>query len=292
LKSLAIQPAVVSSGPHVRCAWSDTPPLIVYSHTSWTILKNGGGGDHGTAKSLVQHYKAAKNEHSVTDAVAVVNQYFQKSMEAWLIDCLAVPLRRNTRIIVVYPSPKFQGVRQDEAERHITNALPGTMAGRVAAIIDAEVNKEIIQIARAGRTALNRVQRLLYQPKFEGRVDPKAVYILVDDAYTLGGTLAALRSHIVTNGGTVGAVCVLCNGTGSSVPFGIKDTQVLDIKKNYGSGIEDYWKKEVGHDVDNLTYNEGDFLLDWARERLSKGDFSSLLQQFRKRIDSARTRGK
>jgi hypothetical protein len=292
LKSLATQSALNSSGPHVRCAWSETPPLMVHTHTSWTVLKSGGRGDHGTAKSLVEHYQAAKNKNSVPDAIAVVKQYFNQSVLTCLIDCLTVPIRRKTRIIVVYPSPKFQGVGQDKAERHITNALPGTMAGAVAAMIGAEVNEDIIQVARAGRTALKRVQRFLYQPKFEGSVDPKAVYILVDDVYTLGGTLAALRSHIVTNGGTVGAVCVLCNGTGSPAPFGVESTQVLDIKKYYGSDVEGYWKKEVGHDVEYLTYNEGAFLFDWAKDRLREGYREPLLQCLRERLDSARATGK
>jgi hypothetical protein len=280
-------------GPHYRHAWNEDPALRVRPHSYWTLVANGGGGDHGSAAALKQHYAAAKKEFSVESAIALILHYFNERAMDGLFDDIKGAIMRELPLIVVHPTPKFQDVdHSKESGRYITNALPSVLAGIIAKHFGAIVDESIIQTARPGRTVLNRIQRFLYQPRFEGAVDPKAVYILVDDAYTLGGTLATLRSHIVGNGGTVGAVCVLCNKTGSPVPFAISDTQVSDIHNLYGLEVEAFWREKVGHDVRLLTYNEGAFLGEWSADRLREGASPPLLQRLRERFDSARATGK
>ena len=280
-------------GPHYRHAWNEDPALRVLPHSRWTMVANGGGGDHGSAAALKQHYVAAKNEYSVESAISLIMHYLNDRTMDGLLEDLKGAIIRGTPLIVVYPTPKFQDVDlSQETGRYISNALPGALAGIIAKRFGASVDQNIIQIARPGRTVLNRIQRFLYQPRFEGAVDVKAVYILVDDAYTLGGTLATLRSHIVGNGGTVGAVCVLCNQTGHPVPFAISDTQVSDISELYGLEVEAFWREKVGHDVRLLTYNEGVFLGEWSTDRLREGAEPPLLQHLRERFDSARATGK
>jgi len=280
-------------GSHYRHAWNENPALRVRPHSHWALVASGGGGDHGSAAALKQHYVAAKNEFSVESAISLILHYLNKRVLDSLLDDLKGAIMRGIPLVVVYPTPKFQGVDlSKEAGRHISNALPGVLAGMIARHFGASVDENIIQTARPGRTVLNRIQRFLYQPRFGGPVDPKAVYILVDDAYTLGGPLATLRSHIVGNGGTVGAVCVLCNETGHTVPFAISDAQVSDISGLYGLEVEEFWREKVGHDVRLLTYNEGVFLGEWSAARLREGAKIPLLQHLRARFDSARATGK
>lgn len=280
-------------GPHFRCSWHETPPLQVLPHTTWAVVKNGGGGDIGSAGSLVQHYNKAKNEHSVDDAIAVIENYWDANVVTQLIEVLNEPLRRNIPLIVVFPTPKFQDTGAGAIDgKFITNALPGVLADYIALNFSATVETGITQKARPGKTSLNGIQRFLYQPKFIGAVRSDAMYILVDDAYTHGGTLATLRSHIVENGGTVAAVCVLCNKTGKPVSFPVTDEQVTEIKSFYGSDVGEFWKEQVGHHVTLLTHNEALFLEDWAKARFRERVKPPLLQRLRARFDSARATGK
>ncbi len=279
-------------GPHYRHAWNEEPALRILPHAAWALVSNGGGGDQGSAATLRQQYAAAKNDFSMESAAKLIEHYLDEGIIDSLFEDLTGAIRRGLPLIVVYPTPKFQDVDlSGEKGRYITNALPGVLAGMIAKRFGATLDENILQIARPGRTVLKRIQRFLYQPKFEGPVDAKAVYILVDDAYTLGGTLATLRSHIVSSGGTVGAVCVLCNQTGKPVPFAVSDGQVTRINEVYGPDAGAFWKEQVGHDVRLLTYNEGVFLGEWAEDRIREGAKSPLLQRLRERFDSARATG-
>ncbi len=112
---------------------------------------------------------------------------------------------------------------------------------------------------------MNLVQRFLYQPSFEGHVDPDAVYVIADDNLTLGATVAMLRTHIVANGGTVGAVCALCSGNGEDLTFSIAKSTLNVLLSRYGPSINELWTGEIGHEVSALTDREGSALGEFAR---------------------------
>jgi MFS family permease len=53
------------------------------------------------------------------------------------------------------------------------------------------------------------------KPVFTGLVQSGAAYILIDDVITTGGTIAALREFVVSQGGRVVAVVALAYAIGS-----------------------------------------------------------------------------
>lgn len=273
-------------GPHLRMPWSENPALMVMSHAMWSDVRSGRKNT-----CLAEKYRLAKKCYDVNAAADVIEALWNEDVINTLFEQISSYLMRGIRIIVVYPTPKFQ--EEDCSEtvgRNITNALPFMLATRLSQLLNAETSGEIIQTARPGRTTLKGHARFLYQPRFEGAVETKAVYILVDDAYSRGGTLAALRSHIVSNGGTVGAVCVLTNKDGKPWRFPISDQQVHEISKLYGREINNFIQEQVGHDICDLTESEGSFLIEWP-ESLPRNNKIPLLQRLREKFDSIRSTG-
>ena len=84
------------------------------------------------------------------------------------------------------------------------------------------------------RKHMNAMERLLCQPLFIGRVKSKTDYIIVDDIVTQGGTVGALRKHILTGGGRVVAVTALAYALGSkTLAPTVKNICCLEKKFGY-----------------------------------------------------------
>lgn len=116
-------------------------------------------------------------------------------------------MQRGTPIVCVIPHAPFYDATSGGAylpmRPKVTNALPIQYAAHLSQALDAEIDNEIIQKARVGRTSLTAFERLLWQPSFDGAVRRDVAYIIVDDVLTHGGTIAALRHHILQAGGTI-----------------------------------------------------------------------------------------
>jgi hypothetical protein len=59
------------------------------------------------------------------------------------------------------------------------------------------------------RRNMNAMERILYRPTFQGSIRPNKSYILIDDVVTQGGTIMALRQHVLNAGGRVDAVAAI-----------------------------------------------------------------------------------
>lgn len=149
--------------------------------------------------------------------------------------------------------------------------------------------REIAQSARVGRTKLKKFPRFLCQPSFTGTVERGQAYVIVDDVATTGGTLAALRSHIVRGGGTVVGASTLAHTSGFSHPFGIGPETINVLQSQYGNGIIAYWQETFGHGLDSLSESEGQFLVDWGNKLQNQGvrPGLELLQRLRDRVNKA-----
>jgi hypothetical protein len=196
--------------------------------------------------------------------------------------------------LIVHPHPAFENGYQDgDPASGVTNALPFAFSEYLAELLGGQVDENIEQIARIGRTKMDRWQRFLYQPVFTGDVIAGAHYIIADDVVTLGATLAALRSHIVRHGGIVSAVTALAHKHGVNQQFPILENTVNEIRGFFGHGIFERWKEALGHDVQSLTEPEGLFLCEWGRDREQEGHSrgDGLLQRIRARLDQAASNG-
>lgn len=112
------------------------------------------------------------------------------------------------------------------------------------------------------RKTLSAIERLLHKPCFSGKIIKGEDYIIVDDIITQGGTISALRKHIVTNGGTVVAVAVLASSIDSQIIAPKRDDIINLISKYSLSSITYLLKKyNIANDIHELTRAQIKYLL-------------------------------
>jgi hypothetical protein len=225
------------------------------------------GGDYDAAERLV----LAVQSDTVIDRI---------------VDDATPYISRGFPIIFATPHPPFDDEMSVgaglETGRPLRNVIPHQYAAHLAAMLDGQIDTEIVQSARVGRTKLTRFERLLYQPAFEGAINHDAAYILVDDVCTSGGTLAALRNHILANGGTICSITTLAHGTGEWRKLALSRETWQKLSAHFGEGLKTFWMKEIGHDAAHLTETEGRTLVGWAEGESGNGD--ALIQRLRDRL--------
>lgn len=276
-------------GPHYRAPWTAQDPSSVRVSTKYDVVKSGTPfADRGSGKAARQKYESAKRERNHQAAAEIVDAY---ATDAWIdnvVDDVLPYVEEGRQIIFVWPMPGFAGSDHDHDGKPVSNALPAAVAAALAKVIGGELNETIVQIARPGRTKLKKLQRYLYQPTFDGDVDEKAAYVLVDDACTTGGTLAALRTHIIGKGGMVVAAAALCSPSGEDCPFPLAPETKEMLFRSYGPELRTLWVEEIGHDVEFLTEGEGRGLRVWGQEN---ADRKPIVHALRDRFDKIRSRG-
>lgn len=211
-------------------------------------------------------YRQAKHFNDMEAAADLVEMLYSTDVENAIIDKLIAGRKAP---IYLSPHPAFADPDQADAGDRLgpTNALPFALSARLQQAIGGEIDSEIVQAARVGRTGMNRFQRFLWQPSFTGSVRCDRPYVLVDDVFTLGGTFAALQSYIASYGGTVAAVTALAMKSGGTPPLALTRGTHGGLIKLFGVDIERFWKEAIGHEISCLSDAEGLFLLEWARQR-------------------------
>lgn len=271
------------NGPHTRVRWGEVPSLIRV-HGQYAQLLGNYKRPQRTHAARRERYNRAKKQYDLNSAFEIVDEIFSIQTLDRVIDDYA---RFPKAPCVVMPHPEWDSGAPVSERLRPTNALPFAYAERLARELGGEVCRDILQVARPGRTKLKDFQRFIWQPRFEGIVRHDCAYILVDDVCHFGGTLAALRSYIVENGGTVVSASTLACNDGKDSQFPIADRTVRMLKDSLDEALDEIWREEIGHDTECLTENEGVFLLRW-REKQPNGDRDALLQRVREEIAAAR----
>ena len=113
------------------------------------------------------------------------------------------------------------------------------------------------------RKPLYAIQRMMHKPAFTGYIQKDKTYIIVDDVVTQGGTIAALRKHVLACGGKVVAVVALAYSIGS---YDIAPTEEQKIRLFSKFGEAVYWLEELGiiPSVEELTSSQVRYLLRFA----------------------------
>lgn len=141
------------------------------------------------------------------------------------------------------------------------NAIPSAMADVLGKVLGIEIDLDIIQTAKVGRTAQDGFGRLANQPVFAGPVRVDKPYIIMDDTLTQGGTLANLKGYIENRGGEVLAATAL-TGKQYSAKIAIDRSTIKQLRDQYdGTGLEAWWQNRFGYGFDSLTESEGRYLL-------------------------------
>jgi hypothetical protein len=271
--------------PHVRVPWKGGEK--VYICTRLGVL-NGREFQTGSLERRAI-YQQAKFHGDHDAAQKLVSDCVSEDVLDWLVDDILAPLARGVPIVCIVPHPPFYDTASGGADLpsrpKVTNTLPLQYAAHLARTLDAEIDTQIIQKARVGRTGLTRFPRLLWQPSFDGEVRRDVAYIIVDDVLTLGGTIASLRSYIVSGGGTVRAYTALAHWTGQSHPLALSGETWQQLCSLYGNGFGSFWEREIGHDARYLSEAEGRVLAKWGFEQDRTGE--PLLECLRDRLAQA-----
>jgi hypothetical protein len=268
---------------HPRERWdAELPDILVQA--SLETLK---GADHTPARDV---YIAAKYQFAMGAAEQVVNRCISKRTVDLLV---AHTISRGINSRIVFPHPAFD----DEAGEDVVsktyiprNALPFAYRAYLSRILGCPVDDGVIQIARVGRTKLNKWDRFLYQPMFGGVVRAGQTYIIADDVACTAGTFASLASYITRNGGRVVFATVLASGSGKDLPFPITEQTVNQLVRSFGPELDRFWTETVGHGITCLTEAEGKFLREWSDAERSKGSLdagAAMLRRLRDRLDAA-----
>jgi hypothetical protein len=271
--------------PHLREPWGGGE--MVHVCGKWSEL-NGTGLQGGHAKTRKILYSKAKLSGDYEAADRIVEAMLTEDVLDRLIDEVSPFMVNGTPLVCVVPHPPFDDARADGADligrRGVKNALPVQYMVRLSVELEAEIDTQIVQKSRVGRTKLRQFPRFLWQPCFDGAVRQDAAYILVDDVLTTGGTLAALRSHILRAGGKVAAITTLAHGSGDSRELALSGPTWHALKAEFGIEINTFWRREIGHDADCLTEAEASILLKW---RAGDGPWDAPLQRLRDRLAQA-----
>lgn len=132
----------------------------------------------------------------------------------------------------------------------------------LARAIGLKINGKIHQIKTTDRKIMNAMERLLDKPIFKGRVKKGETYIIVEDIITQGGTVAALRRHIIKQGGIVLAVIALACSAGSSILAPRFEDVILLVQKfEYTIIIQILTKYRISNAIWELTKSQIRYLL-------------------------------
>jgi len=295
-----MKPSKLIAAPHLREPWGHPGDgkVIVHSTLSdikgTTPLKKENLGELDHRKPL---YKAAKYQNDMDAAVQLVDECVCEEKIELVVEHVASAITQSSQTPrIVFPHSAFDDEDGDGGAAvetgEISNAIPFALAGYMAGILGGEIETDVVQAARVSRTKLNTFTRFLWQPKFDGLIRERHPYVIVDDVATNGGTLAALRGHIIRNGGTVVCCTVLAHTKGKDVDFAVSADTLTDLRLCFGDGIGEYWKDTIGHELHCLTDAEGKKLIEWADQNcVSKRGTLERLHDLGERIVKAAATG-
>lgn len=227
-----------------RAPWGDFPPVI----------------RNGDLKELEREpeYQAAKSgdqEAALTIAERLVRPETVEAVRSMVGD-------KPAKIVPVL-------AREDAGNNKIPLATAEVLGDRLG----LEVEYDIVQAEKVGRTGKGADHRLAMNPPFTGEVERDRSYVLVDDSLSMGGTIASLRGYIENRGGHVLGATVMTAHPGA-VNLPVQEKMLAGIEQKHGQAMNDYWKKEFGYGIDQLTQGEAGHLrkapsVDAIRDRIA-----------------------
>lgn len=289
-----MKPLNLIATPHSRQPWGHVGDDEVLVHTGLGFLTGKANYPKERLeekKAQMALYDRAKFNCDHEAAAELVAGAIDGAKLEGIVDLVS---RAALRPIIVFPHPSFD---DDEADgykavdfRKVTNAIPFAFAAHLAQVLDATIENSVVQCARVGRTKLKKFPRFLWQPRFQGPIVPRRPYIIVDDVVSQGGTLAALRCHILNAGGTILCCTALAHQSGQNVKFAIARDTLDVLEQTYGPDLGPFWKGTIGHEIHCLTEHEAAGLIDFGTQDsgLSPGE---RLQRLGDRLAKAAAKG-
>ena len=222
----------------MRVTWRPELPEI-FVHAAWARPEGLNGHPlHG----------AAKERRDINAADEIVRSLVNPE---YLDDIFGLCYR--SRPIVVAP------VSDPKASR---NALAATFAGFLANELEFELSNDIVQAGSTGRDMTRENwYRLTHEASFSGVVERDRNYIIADDVFTLGGTLAALHGFILDKEANVICMTTLAGTPKGRNPISLAAKMIVRLNKACGGELPAIVKEELGYEIDCLTNREAEFVL-------------------------------
>lgn len=232
-----------------RATWGDFPKAITNDLNGTLIhLEGYQEAKAGNAITAIYFVKKLLSDETINQ----VKTYFKPD--------------KNTLIVPVHAE-----------EQSGINKIPMAVAALLAKKLGLTVESSIVQINRVHRTRTSSSHRLAFQAIFDGKVQKGKTYILVDDTLIQGGTLANLRGFIENRGGKVLGVMVM-SAKQHSLQLAPTQETLNNIYAKHGNTMNEFWKKEFGYGIEQLTQSEAAHVLaatnvDAIRDRITQARF-------------------
>lgn len=226
----------------IRTAWGDFPPVV-------------SNGKLGELKNEPE-YSAAKAGDVEQSALLV-----EKLLKDETVQEIKDLIGDSKPILVPVQSVEASG----------KNRIPQATAFALAEKLGLQVDESIYQSNTVKRTDTGIYHRYVAPPEFKGEVQAGKSYLIVDDTFSVGGTIATLKGYIENNGGKViGSTVMTAHALKVDIPILPNMLQSLQQKQ----GLNEYWKQEFGYGVDKLTQQEAGHLrkptLEQIQERVQE----------------------
>ncbi|WP_282175286.1 phosphoribosyltransferase [Vibrio diabolicus] len=228
-----------------RSPWGDFPKVI-------------RNGDLGALKNEPE-YQAAKSGDTFA-ALDLVERLITDDTVKSLKECIGGSKPRILPVLAV----------EAAGDNKIPLAIAEVLADRLG--LDVELN--IVQCDKVGRTGTGSDHRLAFNPSFDGNVKKGEKYLIVDDTLAMGGTLASLRGYVENRGGKVIAASVMTAHEGA-LNLPVKPGMLAAINDKHGPAMNQFWKDTFGYGIDKLTQGEAGHLksaktVEQIRDRITK----------------------
>ena len=213
-----------------RAPWGDFPPVIVNS--LWMTFRNepeyqaAKSGNEKAALELIDRLLTDSTMQRVTKQIG--------DSKPLILPVLAVEKAGN-------------------------NKIPLTMARVLAKRLTLDVEENVLQRERVGRTGTGADHRLAFNPSFEGEIKTGQTYLILDDNITMGGTLASLRGYIENRGGKVLAAMSM-TGRKLMVQLAVTPKMLAAIEHKHGHVLDQFWQEQFNYGIKDITQAEGGYL--------------------------------
>jgi hypothetical protein len=228
------------SGAAPRIPWPGELPDVIVHHPAVRDAKGRwrqsafDDPDYGAAKS--------------GDAEAAARYAAAFASPAALQRLLSLLGTRKARVLPVHAE-----------ERAGRNAIPDALAAIIALSAGGILDNAIVQANRPFRTKASGLERIARRAWFDGPVERGALYVLVDDHVTIGGTLADLASHVAAGGGIVLAATTLTSARPTAF-IGLDRQRLAEVTGRFGP-MDDRFAATYGYTFEALTNGEAAILL-------------------------------
>jgi len=255
--------------PDFDTGWPENfPPVMRFADRDF---KNDGDFPLGLVKQEPDYY-AAKNLGGREAAARLVEKFLSRD----------VNLKQLALLKANFPDAVIVPVRAMEGKSN--NRIPLVLADYISNKTSLDLDTDIIQTNKTGRSGSDGWHRLAFRAKFDGSVQAGKRHIIIDDVFAYGGTLNELRLFIEKRGGTVVQTAALTLGHNGNVIALRPETRDILLYK-FGENNLVYFLKDK-----EISLYDGNYRNLTEPEACLIGNTQNLVERGAERLNAVRDR--